>query len=124
MCEALNQTIEGLIAGDDWVIERTFKKAPAGTDIAQAVITFKRDVADADPGAAQVTITQALATSGQITSAGSSGTVQVWFRVPHATTKLLSGWYHYDVQLKTSSGYLHTVEAGNALVTAQVTQVE
>jgi hypothetical protein len=124
MCEALNQTIEELIAGDDWIFKRTLKNAPAGTDIAQVVVTFKRDVADADPGNVQVTITQALTTSGQITAAGSSGTVQFWFQVPHATTKILSGWYQYDIQVKTSAGRLHTVEAGNALVKAQITQAE
>jgi hypothetical protein len=54
---SFNQSIAGVVAGDDIDVPCTIKGVPAGQTLVEAWLTLKAKVSDADPGLLQKVIT-------------------------------------------------------------------
>ncbi len=111
---AVNVKIRGYVAGDTMTVRRTVNDVPATQVLATAWMTIKVDIADADPGALQKEITTSATAAGEITDDGATGTGIVEFDLSPAETLALGTevTYLYDVQVKTDTGKVATVERG------------
>lgn len=111
--------IEGYIAGDDLDIERDVTGVTVSDPLVKAWLTIKTAPSVADPGTLQKVITTSLVVgTGQITQDGSeedgNGVASLLVQLTAANTTTLGTTirYFYDIQVKTSSGKVYTVEVG------------
>ena len=118
----LNQLIE-FIHGDNFSIRRTLLNLPEAID--KAWLTIKDERADADPGLVQKEIITAINVGvGQIIDDGATdgeGLIQFDI-VPADSTPLgLKIWQFYDIQVRTLSGNIQTMERGRIRTKEEVT---
>jgi hypothetical protein len=121
---SFNQSIAGVVAGDDIDVPCTIKGVPAGQTLVEAWLTLKAKVSDADPGLLQKVITPvAVAGVGQITDTGASGTGLLFFQLTQSDTLSLptATRVPYDIKVKTSAGKIYTAEQGEYLSTDRIT---
>jgi hypothetical protein len=120
--------ITGYFAGDDLDIQRDVTGVISSDPLVKAWFTVKVYLTDADPGALQKVITTAQVVGvGQITQDGSvgngDGTASLLFQCTAAETLTL-GWsrtYNFDVQVKTGSGRIFTVDSGTLTLLERAT---
>ena len=115
-------------AGDDLDCERDVTDITVTDPLVKAWLTVKTTPSAADPGTLQKIISTALVVGvGQIAQDGSeqdgNGTASLLFQLTAADTSALgaSRTYHYDVQVKTQSGKIHTPEKGTLRLQAGIT---
>jgi len=114
-----DSVIHDVVVGDDVTIRRTIDVAASGfssgTTVVEAWMTMKAHVSDPDPGIFQKTISIADQPGvGQIENDG-TGDVDVVLRfdlVPADTIAVGLAKRHWDIQIKTAAGKVHTPEKG------------
>lgn len=120
-----NSTLANIVIGDDRRIERTFTGLPTGYTISTAWLTIKRRSRDLDSAALiQKTITAAQADAGQITDAATTGgSIAMYFDLDATDTDNMPTRKpcHYDIQIKTSDGDIHTLEVGLMTFVQEIT---
>jgi hypothetical protein len=108
--------IKNFVAGDEKRIKRTYTSLPTGSVINKAWLTVKEKEADLDASAfVQKVITTSVMASGQITDADTTGgNLAMYFDLAKAETILakLNFEYQYDIQIKKTTGEIHTLEKG------------
>lgn len=112
--------IEGYVAGDDLDIERDVTDVDVTDPLTKAWLTIKTaaSVLDAAATLQKVITSNSVPGTGQITEDGSEsqgdGTATLVFQLTAANTAALGTAirYHYDIQVKTSSGKIYTFEIG------------
>lgn len=115
----MTTVIEGYYAGDDLDIERDVQDVTVTDPLVKAWLTIKTAPGVADPGSLQKVITTSqVVGSGQISQDGSvgngDGTGSLVFELTKTDTATL-GYvirYYYDVQVKTNSSKIKTVDKG------------
>lgn len=117
-----NQIIE-FVHGDNFAIRRTLLNLPEKIDKAWLTLKAQRD--DADPGLVQKAIITAFsATEGQIIDDGDvDGEALIQFNIlPADSTPIgLKIWRFYDIQVRTDSGNIQTMERGRIRTREEVT---
>jgi len=124
----LSSTIRDVVIGDDLTIRRTIDRTLSGYDtgvtISNAWFTCKAAIGDADPGLFQKAITTTdVPGTGEIENDG-TGDVNPVVRfdiLPADTVAIGNVLRHFDIQLKTTGGLLHTPEKGTIICGRQVT---
>ena len=119
----MSTVIEGFISGDDLDIERDVLNVTVTDPLIKAWLTIKTAQSGiADPGTLQKIITTtASAGTGHIVQSGSAGngdgTASLRFELTAANTAALGHAirYFFDVQVKTGSGKIKTVDKGTIL---------
>lgn len=118
--------IKNIVIGDDRRIKRTYEDLPTGNIISQGWLTVKKKEKDSDAAALiQKSITTAATADGQITDADTAGgSIGMYFDLTDSETGSAKAGidYVYDIQVKTSTGGLHTLEKGTISFIKQVTQ--
>jgi hypothetical protein len=118
--------IKDLALGDDFRVQRTYTGLPSGVTIATAWMTVKRSERLDDSDALfQKEITTAGTSAGHITDADTTdGDIDMYFEVAGADFAAASPnlEYVYDIQVKTSSNQIHTLEKGTIAFIRDVTQ--
>jgi hypothetical protein len=108
--------IKNLVLGDDKRIKRTYTSLPTGSVINKAWLTIKKKEKDLDAAAlVQKSITTTLTAAGQITDADTtSGDLAMYFDLSKSETGLAKPdiEYLYDIQVKKTTGEIHTLERG------------
>lgn len=109
--------LESFPRGDDWTVKLVVRDADnVVIDITGYTywLTLKSDVAEADPGDAQVSVTPPAQDAVQGT---------VYLTIPRAQTDLLTpGTYKYDVQQVDTTGRVTTLLIGKVRVVADITR--
>lgn len=122
---AYNSELRDIVIGDDRRIERTFTGLPTGHTVTRAWLTIKKRPSDADINALiQKTITASQTDDGQITDASSSGgSIAMYFDLDTTDTNGMPTRKpcHYDIQVKTDAGDIHTLEVGTVVFVQGVT---
>lgn len=118
---------DGLVAGDDFDIERTVTDLPESRTVTKAWLTIKDSPSDPDDQAeVQKTITSSdVADEGVISDTG-SGTgadrkAVMLFRLQPADTEKLTTTKHFDVQVKLDDGKVNTPFVGKISAAHDVT---
>lgn len=115
----------GIVRGDVFSIRRTVNKIPSGRTIVEAWLTVKAAIADVDASATfQKIITSTdVAGTGQIEDTGADGSAVLRFDLTAAnTTAMTAGTsYFYDIQARTDTSDILTLESGTTSATSQVT---
>lgn len=112
---AFNNSLKPIVRGDTRKIERTFTGLPTGETIDKAWLTVKTSTSVNDPGLFQVEITTTATASGQITDASTSdGQIAMNFIISGTNSALATGGaeYIYDIQVRTTTGTIHTLVMG------------
>lgn len=123
--------ISGFVVGDDIEIERAVPDIPVSAVIERAWLTIKRTASNTDSNAVfQLVVTSAYAAgAGQITDIGDGlgayplGTGFVRFEVGHNDSARMRGGrrYFYDIQVRSDSGKIATIEKGTIEGLDQIT---
>lgn len=124
----LDSAISDVVVGDDFTIRRTIDRSASGyatgVTITNAWLTVKAELADADPGLIQKSITTTPSVGvGEIEDDG-TGDVDpiVRFDLVPADTILIGAFLrNFDIQVKTNGGLIHTPESGTIICHPQVT---
>lgn len=112
---AFNNNLKPIVRGDFRCVERTFTGLPSGHTIDKAWLTVKPSLAAGDPGLFQIEITTTATSAGQITDASSSdGQVAMFFNISGTNSAAATGGaeYFYDIQVRTTTGAIHTLAMG------------
>jgi hypothetical protein len=120
----MKNTITG-VGGDTLKVRRYVKNIDPTDLLTKAWLTVKADLADADPGVVQKSITTTYSPgNGQIVDAGATdGKGEILFELTaQNTADIESTGVYYDIQLKTAAGALYTFELGTVNFRADVTQ--
>lgn len=116
----------GIVRGDVFSIRRTVNKIPSSRTVAEAWLTVKAAIADADGSATfQKIITSTdVAGTGQIEDTGADGSAVLRFDLTAAnTTAMTAGTvYYFDIQVRLDNNAILTLESGTTSAIAQVTQ--
>lgn len=108
-------TING-VAGDSMIVRRRIKNVDTGDFLAKAWLTMKADLADADPGVVQKSITSSYSPgNGHIEDVGQTdGVAELYFELSVVDTANIvnNGAVFYDIQVKTVGGGVYTPEIG------------
>lgn len=107
--------IDPVVIGDDFRVRRTYTGLPTGTVITTAWFTVKTSESVPDGSALiQKVITTSATSNGQITDADTAdGILEMFFDPNRTETALaLAQDYVYDIQVKSSSGQIYTLEKG------------
>lgn len=122
---AFNEELKDIVIGDDRRISRVYATLPTGYTISKAWLTIKKRQTDADVDALiQKTITASLTDAGQITDASTaSGSIALYFDLDTTDTDGMPTRKpcHYDIQIKTSDGDIHTLEMGTVTFVQGIT---
>jgi len=115
----------GIVRGDVFSIRRTVNKLPSSRTIAEAWLTLKAAIADADGSATwQKIITSSdVVGTGMIEDTGADGSGVLRFDVTAANTTAMTAGvaYFYDIQIRLDNNTILTLESGTTSATAQVT---
>lgn len=112
---AFNNSLKPIVRGDTRKVERTFTGLPTGETIDKAWLTVKTTTSVSDPGLFQVEITTTATADGQITDASTSdGKIAMYFIISGTDSAAATGGaeYIYDIQVRTSTGTIHTLVMG------------
>ena len=112
---AFNNSLKPIVRGDTRKVERTFTGLPTGEKIDKAWLTVKTTTSVSDPGLFQVEITTTATADGQITDASTSdGKIAMYFVISGTDSAAATGGaeYIYDIQVRTSTGTIHTLVMG------------
>lgn len=112
---AFNNNLKPIVRGDSRTIERTFTGLPTGHTLDKAWLTVKASLAANDPGLFQIEITTTATSAGQITDASTSdGQVAMYFNVSgtNSSAATAEAEYFYDIQVRTTTGNIHTLVMG------------
>jgi hypothetical protein len=113
---AFSSTLKPIVRGGTRRIERTFTSLPTGYTISAAWLTIKSRFRDADNAALiRKSITAINGQDGQITdSSTADGSITLRFDLSSAETLLAKAGieYLYDIQVRTTSGEIHTLAVG------------
>lgn len=112
--------ISGYVAGDDLDLERDVTNVTPSDPLTKAWLTIKTSasVLDASATLQKVITTAQVVGTGHITQDGSeengNGTASLLFQLTAANTTTLgvTQRYYFDIQTKTNSGKIATVERG------------
>jgi hypothetical protein len=123
---SLHETIDDLVIGDDYDVPRTVILIPVGATLAKAWLTIKHAIDDPDSDAVlQKEITTAMQVGiGQITDDGAIDLEgMIVFQLTSTDTSLLQRdeLYTYDIQVKTNTGKIYTVERGIFVPISEIT---
>lgn len=118
--------IKNVVIGDELRIQRTYTGLPAGSIITKAWLTVKKKEKDPDASALfpSKVITASATSAGQITDADTTGgDLAMFFDLSKTDTGAAKPdlEYVYDVQVKRSSGEIHTLEKGTIIFIRGVT---
>ncbi len=115
----------GIVRGDKFAIRRTVNRLPAGRTIAEAWLTVKAAIADADGSATfqKIITTTPSSGVGWIEDAGSSGSGIIRFDLSSTNTLAMTAGssYYYDIQIRLDNDDILTLEKGMTSAVAQVT---
>ena len=113
---AIKNKILDLVVGDTWQISRTFTDLPSDLTFTKVYLTLKVEYDDLDEDAAvQVSITDELAATGQITTnITEEGSIVFLLIVSSELTQALNPLqeYYYDFQGITEDSQVYTLEYG------------
>jgi hypothetical protein len=113
---AFKSVLKPIVRGDTRRIERTFTGLPTGYTISAAWLTIKSRFRDTDNAALiRKSITAINGQDGQITdSTTADGSITLRFDLSSAETLLAKAGieYLYDIQVRTTSGEIHTLAVG------------
>lgn len=113
---AFSSTLKPIVRGDTRRIQRTFTSLPTGYTISAAWLTIKSRFRDTDNAALiQKSITTTNSQDGQITDSSTLyGSITLRFDLTSAETLLATAGveYLYDIQVRTTSGEIHTLAVG------------
>lgn len=117
--------IRDAIHGSNYQINRSITDVPTGQTIEKAWLTMKRNLTDSDVNSAMQKIisTADVVGTGQITNP-SDGNCTVRFDL-HGSDwdRVVAGnMYEFDIQLKTSDGYIYPAVLGSFVAIPRVTQ--
>lgn len=115
----------GIVRGDVFSIRRTVNKIPSSRTIAEAWLTVKAAIADADGSATfqKIITTADVSGTGQIEDSGADGSGILRFDLTAAnTTAMTAGTqYFYDISIRLDNNSILTLETGMTSAVAQVT---
>ncbi|MFN6202867.1 MAG: hypothetical protein ACK496_10350, partial [Acidobacteriota bacterium] len=113
---AFSSTLKPIVRGDTRRVQRTFTSLPAGYTISAAWLSIKSRFRDTDNAALiRKSITTTNSQDGQITdSSTSDGSITLRFDLTSNETMLATAGveYLYDIQVRTTSGEIHTLAVG------------
>ena len=113
---AFISTLKPIVRGDTRRIQRTFTSLPVGYTISAAWLSIKSRFRDTDNAALiRKSITTTNSQDGQITdSSTSDGSITLRFDLTSNETMLATAGveYLYDIQVRTTSGEIHTLAVG------------
>ena len=122
----MKNTIVG-VGGDTLIVRRWIKNVDTGDVLSKAWLTVKADLADADPGVVQKSITPTYSPgNGKIEETGSvangNGVAQIYFELTTSDTAAIEATgVYYDIQVKTTNGAVYTFEIGTVNFRADAT---
>jgi len=115
----------GIVRGDAFSIRRTLNKLPSSRTIAEAWLTLKAAIADADASATwQKIITSSdVVGTGMIEDTGADGSGVIRFDATASNTLAMTAYvnYFYDIQIRLDNNNILTLESGITSATEQVT---
>jgi hypothetical protein len=116
----------GIVRGDVFSLRRTVNKIPSARTVAEAWLTVKAAIADADGSATfqKIITTGDVQGTGQIEDDGADGSAVLRFDLTAANTAAMTAGteYFYDLQLRLDNNNILTLESGKTSATSQVTQ--
>jgi hypothetical protein len=116
--------IDPVVIGDDFTVRRVYTGLPTGISIDTAWFTVKVSTSDPDPGLIQKVITPTEGPNGHIVVDNTSeGFLEMFFDPTRTETLMASTGidYVYDVQVRTTTSKIYTLEKGNISFIAGVT---